>query len=103
MHAWLLHRLEEGVESPQTGVTDDCKPPYRGWDLNRFSQRIATAHDHRAISLTASAGDCQAISLSYYLEFHFYFIMCIRPLVYYICTYGRFYTQGDQTKIILEV
>ena len=28
--AWCLWRSEEGIGSPETGVTDDCEPPYPG-------------------------------------------------------------------------
>lgn len=31
-HAWYQQRLEEGIVTPGTEVTDDCKPPYGYWE-----------------------------------------------------------------------
>lgn len=73
---------------------------HRGWDLTGFlkEQPVLMTIGH---FINSQCYDCWAISLSYCLEFHFYFIMCIISIGV-LCTYGRFYTQGDQTKIILE-
>jgi hypothetical protein len=32
--AWCLKRLEEGIKSPGTGVTDDCEPSCGYWESN---------------------------------------------------------------------
>jgi hypothetical protein len=34
MCAWCLWRLEEGTRTPETGVTEGCKLPWRSWESN---------------------------------------------------------------------
>ena len=34
MHSWSLWKSENVIESPGTGVTDDCAPSCRDWEPN---------------------------------------------------------------------
>lgn len=34
IHVWFLWRSEEGVRSPETGVTGGCEPPSGCWESN---------------------------------------------------------------------
>lgn len=89
VQTWLLHRFEEGVKFPQTVLTVD-------WDLSKFSQKTASAHDHWASSLTASACVCWAVSLdSYLVSFLFYNVNISIDALH---TYSRLYTQGVKKK-----
>lgn len=56
MHAWCLQNPEEGIGCPETWTTDDCEPPYRGWELNLspLSARATNALNCGAISPSPS-------------------------------------------------
>lgn len=49
LHAWCPQRTEEGIASPETGVTDSCEPPRVYWELNlgprQEQQALLTAEE----------------------------------------------------------
>jgi hypothetical protein len=34
VYTWCQQKPEEGIKSPETGMTDGCKPPNRFWEMS---------------------------------------------------------------------